>query len=279
MMTILEQYVHGYRPEKNLRLHDQAGTLLELPHCDTGNPPGRTVLEVGCGVGSRTVPLAERSPGARITSADISTNSVAEAEKHATTARIDNVTCASANVYALPHHEGAVAAQTFDHVFVYFLLEHLPGPVEDLTRMRSMLNPGGSVTVIEGDHGSTHFHPDSDAIEPAIAAGLSDANRFDKGLRDLRRTTEPDGMFSCTSTRHGLLLYGAGHGFAPQRRADTPAALTASAPRPLRATRNGKIIDAGGPMRSWSAPRSRRLTTKLHRTWLVSTSRRFGNCS
>jgi hypothetical protein len=80
-------------------------------------------------------------------------------------------------------------------------------------------------------------------------------------------------------TRHDLLLCGAGHGCAPQRRADTPAALTASAPRPLRATRNGKIIDAEGPMRSWSAPRSRRLTTKLHRTWLLSTSRRFGNCS
>jgi SAM-dependent methyltransferase len=241
------------------------------------------VLEVGCGVGSRTVPLAERSPGARITSADISTNSVAEAEKHATTARIDNVTCASANVYALPHHEGAVAAQTFDHVFVYFLLEHLPGPVEALTRMRSTLNPGGSVTVTEGDHGSTYFHPDSDAakdaIEPAIAAGLSDANRFDKGLRDLGRTTEPDRMFSCTGTPHGLLLSGGCEGFAAQRRVDIPAALTASAPRPLRATRNGKIIDAEGPMRWWGAPRSRRLTTKLHRTWLLSTSRRFGNCS
>ena len=34
--------------------------------------------------------------------------------------------------------------------------------------------------------------------EQAIAAGLIDAERFDAGIRDLRRTTEPDGVFTYT---------------------------------------------------------------------------------
>ena len=31
-----------------------------------------------------------------------------------------------------------------------------------------MLRPGGTITVIEGDHGSAYFHPDSDAARDAI---------------------------------------------------------------------------------------------------------------
>ena len=38
-MTMFEQYVHGYHPEENLRLTDQANTLVELLHGDTYYPP------------------------------------------------------------------------------------------------------------------------------------------------------------------------------------------------------------------------------------------------
>ena len=34
--------------------------------------------------------------------------------------------------------------------------------------------------------------------EPAIAAGLIDAPRFDEGIRDLHRTAEADGVFCYT---------------------------------------------------------------------------------
>ena len=63
-------YVHGYNPRENERLHDQAGTLVDLLHADTAYPRGSTVLEAGCGVGSQTLTLARRSPGARFTSID-----------------------------------------------------------------------------------------------------------------------------------------------------------------------------------------------------------------
>ena len=60
------------------------------------------------------------------------------------------------DIFSLPF-----APATFDHLFVCFVLEHLPNPVEALARLRGVLKPGGSITVIEGDHGSTYFHPDS----------------------------------------------------------------------------------------------------------------------
>jgi SAM-dependent methyltransferase len=60
------------------------------------------------------------------------------------------------------------APESFDHVFVCFVLEHVSEPVEALVTLRRLLKPGGTMTVIEGDHGSAYFHPDSSAAQDAI---------------------------------------------------------------------------------------------------------------
>jgi DNA-binding transcriptional MerR regulator len=167
-MTMFDQYVHGYRTEENSRLRDQAGTLQELLHAGTAFPAGSAVLEVGCGVGAQTVTLADRSPGALLTAIDRSSDSLNAARERTRDAGLLDISFTQADVYALPHTAGPLAASTFDHVFVCFLLEHLPRPVEALQQLRKMLKPGGTVTVIEGDHGSTYFHPDSTAARDAI---------------------------------------------------------------------------------------------------------------
>ena len=56
----------------------------------------------------------------------------------------------------------------FDHLFVCFVLEHLPEPAAALERLATLVRPGGTVTVIEGDHGSAYFHPESAAAHAAI---------------------------------------------------------------------------------------------------------------
>jgi hypothetical protein len=156
-------YVHGYHHRENERLEDQAGTLVELLHSDTAYPPGSTVLEVGCGVGAQTVTLAQRSPHARFTSIDISPVSLAEAKRRVERAGLTNVEFRQEDIFALPFE-----AQSFDHVFVCFVLEHLARPLEALRILETVLKPGGTVTVIEGDHGSAYFHPDSPAANAAI---------------------------------------------------------------------------------------------------------------
>ncbi len=255
-------YVHGYGQREYERLQDQAGTLAGLLHRGTRYPPGSQVLEAGCGVGAQTVTLARRSPGARFTSVDISAGSIAEARRRARLADVTNVEFRQADIFALPFAPGS-----FDHVFVCFVLEHLSQPVTALAGLRGVLRPGGTITVIEGDHGSAFFHPDSraarqaiqcqidlqrqaggDALvgrriypllveagfgavrvgprivyvdssrpelvdgvtkrtftamiegvrEPAIGAGLIDAETFDAGVRALYRTTEADGVFCYT---------------------------------------------------------------------------------
>jgi ubiquinone/menaquinone biosynthesis C-methylase UbiE len=68
-----------------------------------------------------------------------------------------------ADIFALPFPN-----ESFDHVFVCFVLEHLARPLEALEILKTALKPGGTITVIEGDHGSAYFYPDSPAANEAI---------------------------------------------------------------------------------------------------------------
>ena len=161
-------YVHGYQPRENERLQDQAGTLVELLHADTAYPAGSTVLEAGCGVGAQTLTLARRSPDARFLSVDVSADSIAEASRRAAAADLTNVDFRQADIFALPFDD-----ESFDHVFVCFVLEHLSRPVTALAALGRMLKPGGTITVIEGDHGSAYYYPDSPAAQAAIQCQIT----------------------------------------------------------------------------------------------------------
>lgn len=257
-----KEYLHGYSPEENTRLKDQASTLVELLHSDTKYPKSSKVLEAGCGVGAQTVTLAKNSPGAQIISVDISKNSILEAKKNIKKAEIKNVKFIQGDINNLDF-----AYDTFDHIFVCFVLEHLPMPIETLIAMKKILKKGGTITVIEGDHGSAFFYPDSkfaykaincqvelqkkaggnaligrelypllhsadfnsisvsprmvyaDSSKPELVDGFTiktfnsmiegvretaikqkiiDPASFDRGIKDLYRTTEPDGVFCYT---------------------------------------------------------------------------------
>jgi SAM-dependent methyltransferase len=76
---------------------------------------------------------------------------------------LSNVEFRQADIFALPF-----IAESFDHVFVCFVLEHLARPVGALRILKRLLRPGGTITVIEGDHGSAYFYPESPAAQAAI---------------------------------------------------------------------------------------------------------------
>ena len=156
-------YVHGYSDRERHRLGDQATTLADLLHADVRYGDGSTVLEAGCGIGAQTGILATNSPASRFTSIDISGESLEAARAAASERGLTNVMFLQADIFDLPF-----ATASFDHAFVCFLLEHLTNPRDALARLKDVLTPGGTLTVIECDHGSTFFSPDSAAARETV---------------------------------------------------------------------------------------------------------------
>jgi ubiquinone/menaquinone biosynthesis C-methylase UbiE len=256
------EYVHGYSIKENNRLQDQASTLTELLLSDTLYPVGSNILEAGCGVGAQTITLAQNNPESFITSIDISEYSIGEAKRKIELAGIKNVKFQQGDIYNLPFTD-----EKFDHIFICFVLEHLQRPKEALIALKSILKVNGAITVIEGDHGSVFFYPNSsfankaiqcqlklqekakgntligrelypllksagfnsvhvsprvvyvDNSKPELVEGFTkktfiamiegireaainekiiDPGSFDKGVKDLYRTTKPDGVFYYT---------------------------------------------------------------------------------
>jgi len=157
------EYVHGYSERESERLYDQAGALIELLHNDTRYPSGSKVLEAGCGVGAQTSILTRNSPNAKITSIDISPESISKAKALVEGEGRRNVVFQVADIFHLPFEDAS-----FDHIFVCFVLEHLKDPEGALNSLRRVLRKDGTITVIEGDHGSAYFHPDSEDAHQAI---------------------------------------------------------------------------------------------------------------
>jgi SAM-dependent methyltransferase len=156
-------YVHGRSERESERLAEQASGLGFLLHEGIRYPPGSSVLEAGCGVGAQTLLLAANNPGAHFVSIDISEDSLALAKERVSEAGLTNVTLRQADIANLPFPDG-----TFDHVFVCFTLEHLKDPLGALRQLMAVLRPGGTITEIEGDHGTAVFHPETVAARHVI---------------------------------------------------------------------------------------------------------------
>lgn len=157
------KYVHGYSNREVLRLNDQADTLENIIHDDTVFSAKSYILEAGCGVGAQTKIIAARNPDSDFLSIDISSDSIAEAEQTIKSAGINNVEFRQADIYDLPFDN-----VLFDSVIVCFVLEHLHDPPQALKELKRVLKKGGRIIVIEGDHGSTFFYPDSKNAHLAI---------------------------------------------------------------------------------------------------------------
>ncbi len=159
----MNNYIHGYSEKELKRLQDQANTLDELLHYDSIFPENSKILEAGCGVGSQTKIIAPKNPSCHFTSIDISETSLEKVKTMIHALNIKNVMLQIGDIFDL-HFE----AESFDHIFICFVLEHLSNPVQALLNLKKVLRKGGTITVIEGDHGSAYFYPRSDAAQKAI---------------------------------------------------------------------------------------------------------------
>lgn len=181
----ISNYVHGYSAEESSRLYAQASSISDFLHWDSLWDSGGHILEVGCGVGAQTKIIAPLNPECHFTSIDLSSKSLEVAQATIEELKIDNVRFEKQDVRDLSFDEGQ-----FDHVFICFVLEHLLDPLKVLKDIKRVLKPNGSITLIEGDHGSTYFYPESEYAMKAVQAQV-DLQKMKGGDPNIGRALYP----------------------------------------------------------------------------------------
>lgn len=122
---------------------------------------GMDLLDVGCGVGTITVGLAQRVAPGRVEAIDVSEQVVAATARLARDHGLaGTVRARVADVMDLPFPDAS-----FDVVHAHQVLQHLSDPVGALVQMRRVLRPGGLLAVRDADHDAMRWYPDSNGLE------------------------------------------------------------------------------------------------------------------
>lgn len=124
-------------------LHKLNPLRLEYLHDQWGDISHKTVLDVGCGGGLVAEALARK--GAKVTAIDDVPETIARAQQHGQQAcpRVD----VTYHVMDIGNIAQAFPPQTFDHIAVLEVLEHVASPLHVLKDVQSLLKPGGSCVV------------------------------------------------------------------------------------------------------------------------------------
>lgn len=148
-----EAYLHGFIPEEQQRLLDQANFLESKIYPRIDFSGCKNLLEIGSGVGAQTQMLLKLWPELTITCVDYSSVQIEQAKKNLAFAG-DRVKfcCQDARRLALEDQ--------FDSVFICWALEHIPDPTQVLQLIRQYLLPGAKVWITEVFNSSFYFAPE-----------------------------------------------------------------------------------------------------------------------
>jgi ubiquinone/menaquinone biosynthesis C-methylase UbiE len=177
----MSEYVHGYGTPEQERLVEQAEHWRHRLIADgTQLVPRTRLLEVGTGVGAVLAVLGQEFPGISLTGVDIEPKQLEFARRHLERAGIE-ATLVQADALALPF-----ADESFDYVWMMWLLEHIHDAPAALREARRVLVPGGRITAIEVDYSTCRAEPTTpamDALFRAMVQGMAAAGWSDAGTR------------------------------------------------------------------------------------------------
>jgi len=148
-----EAYLHGFIPEEQQRLLDQANYLSPKIYPRIDFSGCTNLLEIGSGVGAQTQELLRLWPELKITCVDYSEAQIAQAKKNLAFAG-DRVSfyCQDAGDLKLD--------EQFDSVFFCWALEHMPEPERVLDSVKKHLTKGAKIWATEVFNSSFYLHPD-----------------------------------------------------------------------------------------------------------------------
>ena len=170
-----ERMLHRLNPVRLKYIRDQIDQHWQCDECSRRPLEGRTALDVGCGAGLLTEPLARL--GAKVTGIDASPELIAVAREHAAAMGLD-----------VEYHGGDVQELEgrFDLITCLEVIEHVADPGAFVKALARRLAPGG--LLILSTPNATGW---SKLLTITIAEGLG---RIPKGTHDFAKFIAPERM-------------------------------------------------------------------------------------
>ena len=170
-----ERMLHRLNPVRLKYIRDQIDQHWQCDECSRRPLDGRTALDVGCGAGLLTEPLARL--GARVSGIDASPELIAVAREHAAVMGLE-----------VDYHAGDVQELDgrFDLVTCLEVIEHVADPAAFVQALAGRLAPGG--LLILSTPNATGW---SKLLTITLAEGLG---RVPKGTHDFAKFIAPERM-------------------------------------------------------------------------------------
>ena len=148
----MTSYIHGYVPEEQERLVEQAGVLGPLIYPRIDFEGCKHILEIGSGVGAQTRVLLSLFPEMEITCVDAEPKQIAKAKNNleAYESRLS---------FHVQDARKLDLSGKFDGAFLCWVLEHIPNAQLVLERLKENLEPGAKVWITEVFNSSFYFQP------------------------------------------------------------------------------------------------------------------------
>lgn len=174
----MAEYIHGYDPEEQQRLVDQAQywcDRLLLKNLEL--EPDAKILDIGCGVGAVLGIISQKFPQLHFAGIDHQPRQIAYAQQYLDQLALDS-DLREGDAYVLPWGEN-----TFDFALTVWLLEHVPDTAGIVQEIWRVLKPGGKVCLTETDYQSLVIyppHPDFDYFQQALCElfSVADGNPY-----------------------------------------------------------------------------------------------------
>ncbi|MBB4211473.1 3-demethylubiquinone-9 3-methyltransferase [Rhodothalassium salexigens DSM 2132] len=171
--------LHKLNPARLTFIRDRVGDHCACPRGTTAPFEGLRILDVGCGGGIVTEPMARL--GARVTGLDASSEVIGAARAHAQAMGL-KIDYRNMTAEAL-----AEAGEQFDVVLALEILEHVADVDAFVAALRALTRPGGAVVV-------STLNRTAKAFALGIVAAEYVLGWVDRGTHDWRKFIRPDDL-------------------------------------------------------------------------------------
>ncbi|MDO9517496.1 MAG: class I SAM-dependent methyltransferase [Methanosarcinaceae archaeon] len=105
---------------------------------------GKTIVDIGCGIGSITIDMARQNPDSEVYGIEITDGLTKQCEMNSEQFESTNVKFKTGNIYDLPFEDNSVDTAT-----CFFMLHHLDDIPRALSEVKRVLREGGEIKAVD----------------------------------------------------------------------------------------------------------------------------------